>query len=212
MKTLWEKIDFKTLTIIVLIIVIFLMRACSGDIDGEGKKEIIKIDGKKYEVIKRVVDTVYQPVVQTVYKEGKTIYKEVPIYISVPPVVDTFGVLKDYYAKYVYKDTLKLEDSLGYISVTDTIFQNKVLARVWKSFVNKITVKETVFVKDLPKVQVFAGGRLGVDKATIINFAGPELIIKDKKDRMYSIGIGYNNSKTVTFSVGMYWKIKLKKN
>ncbi len=163
-------------------------------------------------MIKHTIDTVLKPVTQTVYKDGKTIFRDVPIYVNVPVNADTTKILKDFFSKNVYKDTLKLTDSLGYIAVTDTIFKNKLTHRVWKSYVNKITVKETMYLKELPKIQVFYGGVIGVDKINIINFAGPSLVLKDKKDRLYSLGIGYTNPKTVTLQGGMYWKIKLKKD
>ena len=78
MKTIFKYLDFKTLLIVALVIVILLLRSCSSN--GEKKDDIIKVDGKKYIVVKHEIDTVYQPTVQTVYKDGKTIYKDVPVY------------------------------------------------------------------------------------------------------------------------------------
>lgn len=210
-KKILQKLDLKTLLILVLIIVILLMRACSGG-DKPEKGDIIKIDGKKYEVIKHEIDTIKVPVVQTEYRDGKTIYVDKPIYIDIPTEVDTLSILKDYYAKYCFKDTLTLKDSLGYIAVIDTISKNKIQKRIFDAHVNKFTVKETLIVKDLPKVQGFIGGVIGFDKVNIINFAGPTLVIKDKNDRLYSLGIGYSNSKSLTVQGGMYWKISFKKN
>jgi len=209
-KKILENLDLKTILILVLILIIIFMRSCSGE--SEGNKNVIKVDGKKYEVIKYKVDTFYKPVIKTVIKEGKTIYKEVPIYVNVPATVDTFEILKDYFSKHTYKDTLKLDDSLGYIVVIDTIFKNRIHKRKWKTYVNKITIKETLYLKELPKTQVYVGGAVGFDKASIVNFAGPQFILKDKKDRMYMVGVGYSNNKTISIQVGTFWKIKLKKD
>jgi hypothetical protein len=206
-----DKLDLKTILIICLILVILLMRSCSGGGDVD-KNQTVKVNGKNYVLIKREVDTIYKEITQTVYRDGKTIYRDIPIYVNVPSDVDTNEILKDYYAKYTFKDTLKLTDSLGYIAITDTIFKNRILNRVWDSHVNKITIKETLYLKDPPKIQVFAGGVIGFDKVNIINFVGPSLLLKDKKDRMYSLGIGYSNAKTVSIQGGMYWKISLKKD
>jgi hypothetical protein len=58
---------------------------------------------------------------------------------------------------------------------------------------------------------VFIGGVAGFDKVNLVNFVGPSLLIKDKKDKLYLIGIGYSNAKTVSLQGGIYWKIKFKK-
>jgi hypothetical protein len=207
-----KKIDLKTLLIICLIIVILLMRMCEGSGENDGKK-IVKIDGKKYEVIKHTIDTVIVPVKQTVYKEGKTIYKEVPIYVQYPPDVkiDTAQILKEFYSKVVYKDTLKLKDSLGYVTITDTITKNSILNRFYDANINKTTVKETLIVKDLPTNQVYIGGVAGFDRTNIINFLGPNFVLKTKKDKMFSLGFGYGLNKNISVQAGMYWKISLKK-
>jgi hypothetical protein len=209
MKTIFKYLDFKTLLIVALVIVILILRSCGSNVDK--KDDIIKVDGKKYIVVKREIDTVYQPTVQTVYREGKTIFKDVPVYVNVPANVDTLNILKDYYTKVTYKDTLHLKDSLGYISVIDTIFNNKILNRVWDSHVNKITINDKIYLKDLPKTQLYIGGVLGFDKVNIVNFAGPSFILKTKKDHMYSLGVGYSNNQVVSIQGGVYWKIKLKK-
>lgn len=201
--------DLKTLLIIGLIVVILLMRMCDGETDNE--KKIVKIDGKKYEVIKHTVDTVIVPVKQTVYKEGKTIYKDNPIYINVPSDVDTTKILKEFYSKVVYKDTLKLKDSLGYIAITDTITKNSILNRLFDANINKTTVKETMIVKEIPRNQVYAGGVVGFDRTNIVNFLGPNLVLKTKKDKMFSFGVGYGLNKNLSVQTGMYWKISLKK-
>lgn len=201
--------DLKTLLIVALVIIIILMRSC----DGSAKKpaETIKIEGKKYEVVKREVDTLRIPVKVTEYRPGKTIYVERPVYVNVPPGIDTLEILKDYYAKRVYRDTLTLKDNLGFIVVNDTISKNSIFGRTWDAQVNKITVTDQIFLKEPPKTQVYIGLVAGFDRPNIINFAGPSLILKTKQDRMYSLGIGYSGSNAVSVQGGLYWKIKLTK-
>jgi len=205
----FKKIDFKTLLILILVVILLLMRFCDGN--QEKKGDIVNIDGKKYEVIKHEIDTITVPVVQTEYRDGKTIYVDKPVYVDVPKEIDTLSILKDYYAKYCFKDTLKLKDSLGYISVVDTISQNKIHKRIFDAHVNKFTIKETLIVKDLPKNQFFIGGVMGFDKVNIVNFAGPTFLFKTKKDKIYSLGIGYSLSKQLNVQGGLYWKIGKKK-
>lgn len=204
------QLDFKTLLIATLIIVILLLRMCTPKPPTE-PGDIIKVDGEKYEVIKRIRDTQYIPQIKTVYKPGEKIYVETPIYIDVPVDVDTNAIIKDYYSKRVYKDTIKLQDSLGFVSITDTIQENKLKGRLFYSNINKILVKDSIIVKQLPKNQLYFGGVVGADRVGVINFFGPNFIYKTKSDKMYSLGVGLNNNQSITIQGGLYWKIKLKK-
>jgi hypothetical protein len=198
-----KKIDFKTIIIFGLIVGILCLRFCSVKPDGK----VVTIDGKPYEVIKHTVDTLYVPTVQTVYKRGKDIYKEVPVYVQLPGDVDTVQVIKDYYSKVVYKDTLKLKDSLGYVSITDTIFNNSILGRVWDSHINKITINDRMIVKELPKNQFYLGSELGLNNQTVFTSFSPSLLLKTKKDRIFSIGVGLGPNQSIQCQGGVYIKL-----
>ncbi len=202
------KLDFKTLIIIVLILVILLMKMCTPK---PQPGNTIKVGGKKYQVIKTVTDTQYIRKTKTVYKPGETIYVEKPIYVDVPKDVDTSEILKDYYAKYVYKDTIKLEDSLGMVTLTDTIQKNKIVGRKFKSDINQIVIKDSIFLKEIPKNQLYVGTVIGADRKVGFNHFGPTFVLKTKSDNMYSLGLGLNNNFTTSLQLGIYWKIKLKK-
>lgn len=202
MKNILKYIDLKLVTIIGLIIVILCLRSCHTE-DGP----IIKVDGKKYQVIKHKVDTIYVPTIQTIYKKGDVIYKEFPIYVQLPPRIDTVEVIKDYYSKVVYKDTLKLKDSLGYITLTDTIFRNNISGRVWDSHVNKITIKDITIVKELPKNQFYLGGLLNLNNKSGFTSVGPSVLFKTKKDRVFSVGAGLGTNMTVYYQGGIYIKL-----
>ena len=202
------KKNFSYLVIAALVIVIIFMRSCSGT--SNGGKEIIKVDGKKYEVIKRETDTIRVPVIQTVYKPGNDIIHEVINYVNIPANVDSMAVVKDYFATRVYKDTLKLEGDLGYITVTDSITKNALAGRLWNSNVNKTTINNTIYLKELPRTQLYIGGTLGMQRPEALTIGG-NLILKDKKDRMYGIGYGVNSNLNSYFQASMLWKISLKK-
>lgn len=204
------KLDFKTLLIAVLIIVILLLKMCTPKPEPK-PGGYINVGGKKYEVVKVVRDTQYIPKTQTIYKEGKTIYVDKPIYVDVPSGVDTNEILRDYFAKYTYKDTIKLEDSLGTVQITDTIQKNKIVSRTFKSYINQVHVHDSIIIKELPKNQVYIGGIIGADKKVGFNYFGPTLVLKTKSDNMYSLGVGLNNNFTTSIQAGIYWKIKLKK-
>ena len=55
------------------------------------------------------IDTVVQVKDTTIYKKGKDIRHDSIIYVEVPVdrKIDTAAILKDYFAKVVYRDTLK---------------------------------------------------------------------------------------------------------
>lgn len=209
-KTILDYLDFKSIIIICLVIVILLLKMCSPKPPVKPGDDI-KVKGKKYVVLHRIIDTQYIPKTKIVYKPGETIYVEKPIYIDVPVDVDTGAILKDYYAKRVYKDTIKLEDSLGTIALVDTIQENKIKGRLFKSNINQIVIKDSIIVEKPSVNQVYVGGVIGVDRVVGINFFGPSLVLKTKTDNMYSLGFGINNNRTTSVQLGALWKIKLRK-
>jgi hypothetical protein len=207
-----KNIDLKTIIIIALGAIILFLKMCSGPDTNTGST--VKINGKKYVVVKHTIDTVYQPVTQTVYRDGKTIYVDVPVYVEVPSNIDTGEVIKDYFAKYTYKDTLRLKDSLGFIAVTDTIFKNRILNRVFDAKVNKITVKEVIYLEPAPKAHLYLGGTFG--SAGTTPFIAPSLMLETKKNRIYKLSVGYSydlktDQKNYLAQFGLLWRIQRKK-
>lgn len=207
LKKILDSLDLKTLLIVGLITLLLFTRGCNDKDITKGGTTVV--NGKTYQNITQVVDTIYVPTKQTVYKPGKTIYKETPVFVAMPREVDTVAILKDFYCKEVYKDTLKLNDGLGYVSVIDTVSQNKIIGRVWNSQVNKIIVKDTKIVKKAPVNQLYIGAVGGFDRVNIVNYVGPTLVFKTKKDKLYSLGIGYGTNKQISLQGGIFWKIKL---
>lgn len=208
LKKILDSIDLKTLLIVGLIALLVFTRGCNDKDITKGGTTVV--NGKTYQNITQVIDTIYVPTKQTVYKPGKTIYKETPVFVAMPREVDTVAILKDFYCKEVYKDTLKLNDGLGYVSVIDTVSQNKIIGRVWNSQVNKIIVKDTKIVKKAPVNQLYIGAVGGFDRVNIVNYVGPTLVFKTKKDKLYSLGIGYGTNKQISLQGGIFWKIKLR--
>jgi hypothetical protein len=204
-----DKVDMKTIVIFGLIIVIFLLNMCSTDVSNDGKT--VKIAGKTYTIVKHEIDTVIVPVKQIVYKKGEDIYVDSTIYVEVPAVVDTSSIIQNYYSQVIYKDTLRLSDSLGYIALTDTIFNNSILNRKWESYVNKFTIREVTIVEPLPKNQLYVGGFGGFNSVLSSVYLGPTIMLKNKKDNMFGIGLGVGTGKEVLFQGNIYRRIKLKK-
>jgi len=207
-----RRLDLQSIIIILLVLVILMMKMCSPKTSPK-PGDIVTVDGKKYEVIKRITDTQYIPQITKIYKPGETITKDTIIYVNVPLNVDTNEILKDYHSKVVYMDTIKFKDSLGYVSLTDTIYKNSILGRNWYANINQKIIKDSIFLKEPPKRQLFVGPNMGYDKVYGFNYLGGTAIYKDKKDRLYSIGAGTNSTtKTTMIQGGVYIKIKVNKD
>jgi len=202
---------------IALLIVIVVFQQCGGNKKVTG--EIVKVDGKKYELIKHEIDTVEVVKTKVVTKKGEDIYHETIKEVTIPAIVDTQALLQDYFAKNIYKDTLQLPDSLGIVSLIDTITQNKILGRTFNASVKQRVIKETTIVKELPKTKLFYGFEGGFNKADVVSHLGFGVLINTKADKMFHLGLGVANrtidgtSGTLAPYIGggVYWKIRLKK-
>ena len=211
-------LNFKNIAIAALIIFVLLQWFNPGGVM-PGKK--VFIAGKAYEVIKHEIDTVDIVKTKVVTKKGEDIYHETIVEkeVIIPAVIDTMALLKDYYSKVLYKDTLVLPDSLGIVALNDTISQNKILGRTFNASVKQRTIKETTIVKELPKTKLFYGLEGGFNKADFVSSVGAGVLINTKKDKIYQLGLGVTNQTTdgttggftPYIRGGVYWKIKLKK-
>jgi hypothetical protein len=209
---------FSTIKNIVLIalIALFFYQLKGGKIN-IGKT--IMVAGKPYEVIKEIHDTteVIKKVVVT--KKGADIVHETIKEVQIPTIVDTAALLHDYFAKNIYKDTLRLPDSLGYVFLTDTITKNKIEGRTFNASVKQRVITNTTIVKELPKTKMYYGLEGGFNKADVVSHLGFGFLINTKADKIYHLGIGVAN-RTIDgtsgklapyIGGGVYWKIRLRK-
>jgi len=221
---------FKEILILVLIGVILLMRACSGDV--EPPKDIVKVDGKDYELLSQKIDTVFvEKIVEVKKYVPKYVDRVVEKVIEIPADVDSLKIIEDYYSKYIVKDTLKLDyefapeitidsvgtkpnPTLGFGILTDTISQNQIVSRNIQWNFQVPTIYNTKVVKELPKRQFYYGIGAGFNKIDFIGSAKFGVLYKDKKDKVYGLDLGVlNSNNTVTPYIGgsLYWKISFKK-
>ena len=212
-------LNFRNIAIAALVIYILLQWFNPGGVMPGGRT--IRIEGKKYEIIKHDIDTVDIIKTKIVTKKGEDIYHETIVEkeVIIPAIIDTLALLKDYYSKVLYKDTLILPDSLGIVALNDTISQNKILGRTFNASVKQRTIKETTIVKELPKTKLFYGLEGGFNKADFVSSVGAGVLINTKKDKIYQLGLGVTNQTTDGTTGGftpyvrggVYWKLKLKK-
>lgn len=169
----------------------FYFRGCFSEPQLATQK-VIKIDGKKYEVIVTKTDTKYIKKTETRYVKGSDIYHDTTIYVDVPANVDTSAILLDYYAKNVFTDTFNIQ--YGKFIIRDTVQFNKVLGRSYYADLLVPVVTNTQIVKERQKVQVFAGLGTGIYNKNISEVSA-HLFIKTRKNTLYGIGAGVFDSK-----------------
>jgi hypothetical protein len=214
-------LNFKNIAIAALIIYVLLQWFNPGGVMPGGRT--IRIDGKKYEVLKHTIDTIEVEKVKVVTKKGEDIVHEVidvdTLVLKELVNVDSAAILRDYLAKVIYKDTLRLDDGLGFIALTDTITKNRILGRTFDARVKQREIKETMIVKEPARNQLYYGVNAGFNKEDYVSAVGAGLILKTKKDKIYNLNIGVNNRTTdgtnggfsPYVGFGTYWKIKVKK-
>lgn len=172
------------------------MRACSGERNNSIVTDPITITDTvvKWDTLK-IDRLVYVP-------RWKT--KTNTVHDTVLADVDTLEILKDYYVKYFYTDTLNL-DSLGNIVINDTISKNSIIFReiLPNIFLPTKTITNTVYINK----REFYGGFGIKGKSDQLNYLGGELLLKTKNKQAYSIGIGVNQEFQPVLGFGMYWKI-----
>jgi hypothetical protein len=203
------KIDFKYLIIIALAAIILVMRACDTTVEIPNEPIVLT----KYDTIwKHTHDTIIKKVgvvkVEYIKPEG-------PEYTPgehIDTCTARFNyLLKQHSAIRTYKDTIAL-DSLGTITVIDTVWLNKLKERTYiKNYKIPFVTKTTTIIKQPdPKRQLYIGGNLFGDRRTQ-QIITPGLLYKDKKDRVFQVNVGVNSNGTLTYGLGAYWKIKLRK-
>ena len=184
--------NIQTLLIVVLIALLFFQRSCSSTPTPD--PEVITKIEVRYDTIETVKE-VYVPKWRT---------RVVTETISVPTEIDTVAILRDYYARYFYTDTLKI-DTFGYAVINDTISRNTILARDYKT---NILIPTTTITKEiyLNKNELYWG--VGLQGRTDqINYLGTELLWRTKKRSTYGFGLGVNQDFQPVLSGRMYWKI-----
>jgi len=183
--------NIQSLLIVVLIVIIFLLRNCSGPV--EPTERVIRDTIVEYVTIEKEYP-VYVPKIKYVTK--------VDIDTFTTPI-DTAAILADYYAIKTYEDTQVL-DSLD-LTITDTVSQNQILGRkiAYNFTYPRKTIKETIYIN--PR-EFYIGVGLTGDQ-TQINYLGSELMYRNKRKQAYGFGIGVNQDLQPVFTGRMYWKI-----
>ena len=116
--------------------------------------------------------------------------------------VDTNLILKDYFTKVFYSDSL-IHDSIT-IAIQDTITRNRIFSRTLSYSIlypTKIITNEVLVVKN----EYFYGAQI-VSGREGFSFIGPEFTLKTKKNNLFQLGIGIDNNFLPTASLSASWK------
>jgi hypothetical protein len=97
------------------------------------------------------------------------------------------------------------------VIIKDSISENKIMARIFETSITERIIKDTLFLKEPIKRQLFFGFQMGFDKKEIINYGGLSLIYKDKREKLYGLGLGLSSNGQPAIMGNINWKIKLKK-
>ena len=184
--------NIQSLLLVVLVVIIFLMRGCSGTpasteprVERDTIIEYVTIE-KEYPV--------YVPKVKYVTRVNIDTF-------SIP--IDTSAILADYYAIRTYEDTQVL-DSLD-LTITDTVSQNQIVGRkiAYNFTYPRKTIKETVYINQR---ELYFGLR-GIGNLDQINYLGGEMLYRTKKKQVYSFGVGVDQNLVPVIALSMYWKL-----
>lgn len=77
---------------------------------------------------------VFIPVVGKVIRDTVRLERTIPT--PIPANVDTANIIQQYYSRMVYSDTLQLPDNIGYVSLMDTLFHNRIDSRIYDYKIN----------------------------------------------------------------------------
>ena len=200
-------LDIRHFIIVALVVAIFLLK---GDNHVITKEVIKEIPGES------IHDTIPIPE----YIQGEDIYHDTTIYVPTLVKVDTAEILKEFYAKLYILDTIKLNNNQGFVYLSDSISQNKIVSRKWSATLKPKIVREQAPPPPPIRNQVFFGLDGSWSQKDWVNSLGMGVILKTKKDQLYHVGIGVANRTidgtsgefTPYLNGGVYWKIKLKKD
>jgi predicted small secreted protein len=204
LKKLFNNIQL--VIIVVLIIIIILQQQCSGPSTGlnlfnKNLKQPTPIEGTVITKIETKWDTIK---IDSLIYVPKWRTHTITEYDTIPANIDTLSILKDYYTKYFYTDTLDL-DTLGNIVINDTISQNLITSR---KIIPNIYIPTTTIERDslISKNEFYYGFGLAGNKQQF-NYIGGELLWRSKRKKVIGLGVGINQNLQPVLTGRLFWKI-----
>jgi hypothetical protein len=94
------------------------------------------------------------------------------------------------------------------VSIIDTIQKNSIKGRELKASIKYPVITQSTYLVKKDKMNIYVGLTPSFDKVNIINSIGIGAIVKTNNDRVFSLGLGIDNSSNTIFTTGIYWKLK----
>lgn len=199
----------KILTSIIAVLVLYVAFSKTGCTYKNDKSNIVIIH-----------DTAWTVHDTTIYKtlKGKVLHDTIatpPEYIAdtnYPKLLAQYKeLLNKHLALVEFKDTVKI-DTIGYISITDTVNQNSIKGRSVRTNykIPIITVTKTITHYEKPKAQLYFGGGIDLNSTLAPSGINAGLMFKTKKDQLLGVQVGTNGNGGINYGFSSYWKIKLK--
>ena len=205
--------------------IIILVLFASTAIIAINPKGIMPNRTKYHEIIDSIPYAVHDTItVDSLVEVGYEVPVEVKIpyavHDTVPTPVDTANILKIFYVKNLIKEDLKLPNNQGTITLNQTVTENKIVSTEFKANITPKVKKDTIFLPEPKKNQVYFGIVTGVSDRNVISNVGLGFLYKTKEDKIFKVTTGVANrlqaDVTGTFfpyvEGGVYWKIKTKKS
>ena len=142
----------------------------------------------------------------SLFIEGKTEYLADTNYATLKVQFD--DLVRKYTALAIYVDSVKL-DTLGYVTVTDTIQENGIKGRSWKyNYKIPFVTKTVTITNQAPaKTQLYVGGGVNTTQTLGLHSAEAGIILKTKKDKIYGLKAGSDINGNISYGFQTYWKI-----
>lgn len=125
--------------------------------------------------------------------------------VMVPAEVDTEAIVRDYYSAYIYNRVL-MDDSLAFISLEDTVFNNRLMSATLHytdRTPTQIIYNTFTETNNRPVNKIFAG--FALDNRMDV---GASVLLLTKRDHAYAITADPFEKR---YTGAAYWKISLRK-
>jgi len=197
------KDNLVSLVVLVLVAIIFIQRCNNKPVAPEPPKVIrdtvwVKKDSFIYSKPK---------VIKTINFKDSLIYLPDTSYAKL--VLQYQTIVNQLLAKNIHLDSIAI-DTNGYVKIIDTVQKNVIVGRSTQVSIKYPIIKETTTIYPKPVNQLYVGGDVGGNKTSIINQVRAGVILKTKKDQIFTASVGLSVTGQPLYSVGSYWKIKLK--
>lgn len=118
-------------------------------------------------------------------------YKYVNVYPPLIPI-DTEAILKAVSNKYVLKDEINLPDGIGKITITDTLYNNRLLSRIWTSELIPKIIKKEIITSQPSVKEFYLGPEITSNMQTVNNWYSINVLFKNRKNNIFKLGGGIN--------------------